>query len=71
MRSNEENKMSPVKKIFNKATVGIIADIIKINKINTSLGIGKPSTPKSFLRRKNTSIMLKAIKSSVTFIITI
>jgi hypothetical protein len=37
--SIDENKMSPVKKIFNSAVIGIIADMSKIKIIDISLEI--------------------------------
>ncbi|KAF5066567.1 MULTISPECIES: hypothetical protein [Methanobacterium] len=67
--SIEENKRSPVKKIFKSDAIGIIADMSKIKVMNISLEIGNSAIPKFFFKTKNIGIIDKAIKRSTIFII--
>lgn len=67
--SIEENKRSPVKKIFKSDAIGIVTDMSKIKIKNISLEIGRLTVPKFFFKTKNIGIIDKAIKRSAIFII--
>jgi hypothetical protein len=67
--SIEEKNRSPVTKIFNNATVGILAERSKIKIINISLETGPSLVLKFFFKTMNNGIMFKAIKRSIIFII--
>ena len=68
--SIEENKRSPVKKIFKSDAIGIIADMSKIKIKNISLEIGRSAVSEFFFKTINTGIIDNAIKRSAIFIIT-